>query len=89
MPQGNAWLLIITSTPHLDDYEPNTMLTAEGDKFMIELTSRGWRLTVEHLTPLPARDSRPPTKTPKKADAPDRSESTDKPSDTPATTAAS
>ncbi|OLP96103.1 Retrovirus-related Pol polyprotein from type-1 retrotransposable element R2 [Symbiodinium microadriaticum] len=40
MPQGNAWLLIITSTPHLDEYEPNTMLTVEGDKFMIEASDK-------------------------------------------------
>ena len=65
MPQGNAWLLIITSTPHLDEYEPNTMLTVEGDKFMIEASDKGWRLRVEHLAPSTARAGRPPTRPPK------------------------
>ncbi|CAE7686569.1 unnamed protein product [Symbiodinium necroappetens] len=89
MPQGNAWLLIITGTPHLDEYESNTMLAVEGDKFMIELTSRGWRLTVEHLTSLPARDQRPPTKKPKHVDTPSRDEDAREPPNTNAATAAS
>ena len=65
MPQGNAWLLIITSTPNLDDYEHNAMLTVEGDKFMIEASDKGWRQRVEHLAPSAARAGRSPTRPPK------------------------
>ena len=62
---------IITSAPHLDDYEHNTMLTVEGDKFMIEATDKGWRLRVEHLAPSTARAGRPPTRPPRATAEPD------------------
>ncbi|CAE7307825.1 unnamed protein product [Symbiodinium sp. CCMP2592] len=54
----DSWVLMITYTPPLDEFWPHSMLVAEGDSFLVQLTPDGWQLTIDKQVPSAARETR-------------------------------
>ncbi|CAE6934771.1 unnamed protein product [Symbiodinium sp. CCMP2592] len=64
-PMGppDVWLFMVTSTPPLDDFWPASLLVADGDTFIIELTPNGWRMTIDKQAEQPPPETVPHSST--------------------------